>query len=94
VHRVQPDAGDGAPGSEPVVQEPEQVAIEGDLRRQPDGNEGRTTADDAEGDGERRQDARAFPSAQVIRCSSSPNSQPAAAAAPKTPHVEVLCQWK
>ena len=36
----------------------------------------------------------AFPSAQVIRCWSNPSSQPAAAAAPKTPQVEVLCQWK
>ena len=67
MHRVQPDAGNGATGPEPLVQEREQVAIEGDLRREPDGDEGRATADDAQRDGEGGQHARAFPSAQVER---------------------------
>ena len=34
----------------------------------------------------------AMPSAQVMRCSFSPSSLPAAAAAPKVPAVPVMCQ--
>ena len=34
------------------MQEREQVAIEGDLRREPDSDEGRATTDDAQRDGE------------------------------------------
>ena len=48
VHRVQPDAGIGATGPEPLVEEREQVAIEGDLRREADGDESRATTDDAQ----------------------------------------------
>ena len=49
------------------MQEREQVAIEGDLRSEADGDDGRATADDAPGDGERGQHARAFPRAEVER---------------------------